>query len=311
MLRFPMSWFLRSMGMAAIASWLLPVVAIAQPLPFPIGSPHANVEARGRETQLQTLIRQTTVRLLTAKASGSGAIVQRRGQVYTVLTNWHVVSFSQQHEIMTADGRRHVPIRPPQKVGNADLAIVQFRSNVPYAVAKLSREPLVEGDRLYAAGFPMYYPGSFTPTFDRGIQGFRLTVGHVSLLLPKALYQGYRLGYSNEIEAGMSGGPIFNQRGELVGINGRVKHRDPDFGVYAFEDGTEPSPALLSQMMGSSWGIPIATYLRFASPPTVAVPHSVALPRVSHRRQLPPAHPSALTGARLETPTYSKTTLME
>lgn len=49
------------------------------------------------------------------------------------------------------------------------------------------------------------------------------------------------MGYTNDIAVGMSGGPIFNRRGLLIGINGRVKNRDPDFGVYAFEDGTEPS----------------------------------------------------------------------
>ncbi len=67
------------------------------------------------------------------------------------------------------------------------------------------------------------------------------------------------------ITVGMSGGPIFNGNGLLIGINGRVKNRDPDFGVYAFEDGSEPSPAMLQQMVNSSWGIPISTYLQFVS----------------------------------------------
>ena len=63
----------------------------------------------------------------------------------------------------------------------------------------------------------------------------------------------------------MSGGPIFNAEGLLVGINGRGKYRDPGFGVYAFEDGSEPTPELLEKMVKSSWGIPISTYLQFAS----------------------------------------------
>ena len=43
----------------------------------------------------------------------------------------------------------------------------------------------------------------------------------------------------------MSGGPIFNAKGFLVGINGRGKYRDPDLGVYGFEDSTEPIAELL------------------------------------------------------------------
>ena len=88
--------------------------------------------------------------------------------------------------------------------------------------------------------------------------------GFVSVLLPKSLPQGYSLGYTNEVKIGMSGGPIFNAKGFLVKINGRGKYRDPNFGVYAFEDGNEPTAELLEKMVKSSWGIPIGIYLQFA-----------------------------------------------
>ncbi|MEZ2229784.1 MAG: hypothetical protein ACBR12_15185 [Microcoleus sp.] len=84
-------------------------------------------------------------------------------------------------------------------------------------------------------------------------------------MLPKSLTQGYSLGYTNEVKIGMSGSPIFNAKGLLVGINGRGKYRDPNFGVYAFEDGSEPTPELLEKMVKSSWGIPISIYLQLAS----------------------------------------------
>ena len=63
----------------------------------------------------------------------------------------------------------------------------------------------------------------------------------------------------------MSGGPILNSKGFLVGINGQGKYRDPDFGVYACEDATEPTAELLENMVKSSWGIPISIYLQFVS----------------------------------------------
>ncbi|MFM6204289.1 MAG: hypothetical protein ACKPEZ_02685, partial [Planktothrix sp.] len=56
------------------------------------------------------------------------------------------------------------------------------------------------------------------------------------------------------------GGPISNRCGQLLGLNGRLKNRDPDFGVYAFEDGTAPSQEMLELMVNSSWGIPIIPY---------------------------------------------------
>jgi hypothetical protein len=89
--------------------------------------------------------------------------------------------------------------------------------------------------------------------------------GFVELLLPKSLPQGYSLGYTNEVKIGRSGGPIFNAKGFLVGINGRGKYRDPDFGVYASEDASEPTAELLEKMVKCSWGIPISIYWQFVS----------------------------------------------
>jgi len=101
--------------------------------------------------------------------------------------------------------------------------------------------------------------------FPAGALVWAVARGLVELLLPKSLAQGYSLGYTNEVKIGMSGGPIFNAKGFLVGINGRGKYRDPDLGVYAFEDATEPTAELLEKMVKSSWGIPISIYLQFVS----------------------------------------------
>ena len=176
-----------------------------------------------------------------------------------------IVAFSRFQTIITPDGKQYTPIFQPRHLGNTDLAIIQFRSDDNYGVAKILLNPVEIGETVVAVGFPMYHRGTLATTFDLGIERFHVTRGAVSLLLPKSLPQGYRLGYTNDIEVGMSGGPIFNDKGLLVGINGRVKNRDPGFGVYVFEDGTEPSPALLEQMINSSLGIPISTYLQFLS----------------------------------------------
>ena len=203
---------------------------------------------------MENLARQTAVRIQTAKSSGSGAIVQRQGQTYTVLTSWHVVAFHRiDRTIVTSDGLIHQPLEVPRRLGDTDLAIVEFRSAIEYQVAPIGAQSTAVGEPLLAAGFPAE-TGALTVA-----QGF------VELLLPKSLPQGYSLGYTNEVKIGMSGGPIFNAQGLLVGINGRGKYRDPGFGVYSFEDGSEPTPELLEKMVKSSWGIPIGTYLQFVS----------------------------------------------
>ena len=235
------------------------------------------------------MAQQTTVRILGENASGSGAIVGRVGQIYTVVTSWHVVAWGDRYTIMTPDGRRYRVVAPRQ-LGNTDLAILRFRSRINYQVARISTASPVVGEAVFAAGFPMYQPGTLITTFDQGIRGFRFTAGEVSLLPPKSLAQGYRLGYTNDIAVGMSGGPIFNSQGLLIGINGRVKNRDPGFGVYAFEDGTEPAPEMLEQMVNSSWGIPISTYLQL-----VSMREALPLHRSKSRATYPPARESRAT----------------
>ncbi|WP_216670426.1 S1 family peptidase [Microcoleus asticus] len=203
---------------------------------------------------VENLARQTAVRIQTGKSFGSGTIVRRQGQTYTVLTNWHVVAIVRgDRTIVTGDGILHQPLGVPRRLGDTDLAIVEFRSAIEYKVAPISAEPAAVGEPLLAAGFPA------------GAEVLAVAGGVVELLLPKSLPQGYSLGYTNEVKIGMSGGPIFNVKGFLVGINGRGKYRDPDFGVYAFEDGSEPTTELLEKMVKSSWGIPISIYLQFVS----------------------------------------------
>ncbi len=206
---------------------------------------------------VENLARQTTVRIETVKSSGSGTLVRSSGQIYTVLTSWHVVAFDKgDRTIVTSDGLIHQPLEGTvRRLGNTDLAIAQFRSTTNYKIAPISTGSAAVGEPVLLAGFPT----------DSKAGALTVTRGFVSVLLPKSLPQGYKLGYTNEVKIGMSGGPVFNAKGLLIGINGRGKYRDPGFGVYGFEDGSEPTAELLEKMIKSSWGIPISIYLQFTS----------------------------------------------
>ncbi len=244
----------------AIALWWKPPAQTIETRSVSINEQLAEAKA----AQAKQVARLTAVRILGVEASGSGVIVDRKGDVYTVLTNWHVVDVGEEHTIMTADGERHQLIDSPVKLGDLDMAIARFKSAADYEVAEISVR-LVVGERVYAAGFPMYDRDTLSTTLELGLEVFKVTKGQVSLLPPKSLDSGYRLGYTNDIEIGMSGGPILNGKGLLVGINGRTKYRDPAFGVYTFADGSEPPEAMLEQMVSSSWGIPIRSYLQLVS----------------------------------------------
>ena len=208
-------------------------------------------------SQIYQLSRMATVRIIKAHSAGSGVIIDRQDNIYSVLTNWHVVD-SEQPIILTFDNQQHQLVKAPQQVGDADLALLQFYSEAEYSTAQISPKMPQIGDRVYAAGFPLVINQS--DSLSLGNRAFRLIEGEVSLVPVKSLPQGYRLGYTNDTKIGMSGSPIFNAAGLLVAIHGRGKYRDPGFGVYIFEDGSEPPPEQLEQMIKSSWGIPIEVY---------------------------------------------------
>lgn len=230
--------------------------AFAQLVPTRNVTPASNLKG-DIDAQLHQLCQSATVRVIKADSAGSGVIINRQGNIYSVLTNWHVVD-SSNPLILTADDQQHQLLEAPQQLGNADLALLQFYSEVEYPVPQISTTMPQIGDTVYAAGFPLEINES--SSLDLGNAAFRLTQGQISVIPVKSLPQGYQLGYTNDTAIGMSGSPIFNPQGLLVAIHGRGKYRDPGFGVYIFEDGSEPPPEQLEQMIQSSWGIPISTY---------------------------------------------------
>ncbi|MFB2833134.1 S1 family peptidase [Floridanema evergladense] len=213
---------------------------------------------------LPEIAKQITVRIFSNSSAGSGVIISRQGQLYTVLTCDHVLNEknSNNYTILTSDGRNY----PAKKLtypefGDKDLAIIQFISPQSYQVAERRNfDSLVIGEVVYAAGFPNWYwinPKAIESTRDWGTRAFRLTRGSLEMITERSLPRGYQLGYTNEIENGMSGGPVLDRNGRLIGINGRLKFPPQGISVYRFADGTMPSPAVFQKMESLSWAIPV------------------------------------------------------
>jgi S1-C subfamily serine protease len=90
------------------------------------------------------------------KNTGSGIILHRQDDLYTVLTVAHVVRKGKGFRFTTPDGQVHQSIDNSvrQATNNLDLATVQFRSNKNYPIAKLgSSQSLSAGMEIYVAGF--------------------------------------------------------------------------------------------------------------------------------------------------------------
>lgn len=189
--------------------------------------------------QLNRRAKYITVRI-DGTNSGSGVIINESDNIYTVLTNWHVVKEPGEYTIQTTDGRQHqVEYQQVQELPGVDLALVEFSSKQNYQTAEIGDSDfLSEGQTVHLAG----YPGVKTNN-DRVYRFYNLSV--VSLL-DTPTNQGYSVLYEGETVAGMSGSPLMNENGQLVGIHGIYRVDDPKI------------------RKGSSYAIPINTYQELA-----------------------------------------------
>jgi tetratricopeptide (TPR) repeat protein len=167
-----------------------------------------NTEAIGRIAQA------ITVRIEGA-TQGSGVLVKREGNRYTVLTAWHVVSGQRPGEeldVYTPDGQRHPVAKGTiQRVGDVDMATLSFQSNNVYQVANIeSKSSVTLGEPTIVAGFPRAKQGSIL--VSNGVVVANADIG---------IDNGYQLIYTSQTEPGMSGGPVLDSRGNVVAIHGR------------------------------------------------------------------------------------------
>lgn len=179
--------------------------------------------------------------------AGSGVIVARREDIdrqnstlfiHYVLTNAHVVEFrvsdkTYPYGLRTPDGEVYTVknielLGDSKKENEIDLAVLEFWSDRPYPVATIDRSGVNEGDRLFISGWPTPLQEEPDRTRRR-----RFTVAQITSKKPpdSAGNFGYTLAYdaaSPGVRRGMSGSPVFNIRGELVGIHSGGF--DPTFG---------------------------------------------------------------------------------
>lgn len=195
------------------------------------GDPEADLAAvlRAERERTQAMARVEpavcSVMLRGSPGGGSGVIFDPLG---FVLTNFHVVGKPQVTEMLVGlpDGELYeatvLGIDP-----GSDLAVLLLNdaSKRPWPFATLGdSDALLVGETVFAMGNPFLLATDFTPTVTWGIVSgthrYQPGPGNRALVYPDCIQ------VDSPVNPGNSGGPLFNNRGEIVGINGRISVRD-------------------------------------------------------------------------------------
>jgi tetratricopeptide (TPR) repeat protein len=224
--------------------------------------------------EVAAIAKASTVKI--CPTQGSGVIVAKAGNVYTVLTNRHVLEGGidsknpngctklAKHSIVAPDGQKYqADAKTIKNLPNEiDLAVIQFRSNKSYPVASIGNPAEISaGRKVHTAGYPAS-TGQF-----KDAQGLVLANSSRSTKLTNA--KGYSMVYDAFTINGMSGSGVWNNQGQVIAIHG--------FG-WRYEKGTISSDRNLGQKFGWNMGIPISRFLQNAQKVGLASSQQFSIP---------------------------------
>jgi len=119
------------------------------------------------------------------------------------VTAWHVVANARTVWAVFADGQRMKVLGCIHQDASRDLALLKLERPRSHGQATLCRELQAVAARIYVVGTPKGY-------------AFSISDGLISQIQIVDGFREYQL--SCPISPGNSGSPVFNQRGELIGI---------------------------------------------------------------------------------------------
>jgi hypothetical protein len=163
--------------------------------------------------EVNDIAKQITVMIGGLDGKGSGVIIDKDGNTYTVLTAYHVIKNPGVYDIITYDGEKY-RIERSQNVGKLDLALVKFTSSKNYPIAKIADSRTVrEGSTVYYTGFPA----------EKANQPRNYRFIPAPITGRRQDKEGYELSYNGPPLQGMSGGPVLNEEGLLIAIHGKAE----------------------------------------------------------------------------------------
>ncbi|REJ87226.1 MAG: PDZ domain-containing protein [Planctomycetota bacterium] len=179
----------------------------------------AVLEEQARRVELIERISPAVVAIFAAGGGGGGSGVLISADGYAV-TNFHVVQGMGPFMKCGLNDRVVYDAVVAGVDPTGDLAVIKLLGRDDFPTAPLGDSDTVRvGDSAYALGNPFLLATDFQPTVT-----FGMVSGVHRYQFPAGTFLEYTdcIQVDTSINPGNSGGPLFNEAGEVIGINGRI-----------------------------------------------------------------------------------------
>jgi tetratricopeptide (TPR) repeat protein len=177
-----------------------------------------NLIASLTPSAIESTAKDISVQLSSDQGTGSGVLIGKEGNTYTILSAAHIICTTESNvqsclepasiELTTPDGEFYTASEVKEFPFLLDLVVIKFQSPFKYPVAKMGDSTQIKrGDQLFSSGFTKgdewnFYEGKL-----------------IANSLKKLTSGGHDLLHNAKTIPGMSGGGIYNTKGELICIN--------------------------------------------------------------------------------------------
>ncbi|MGL5074637.1 MAG: trypsin-like peptidase domain-containing protein, partial [Waterburya sp.] len=112
------------------------VLAIVVSTSFVLLEPTKVLALDARE--ISTIAQEISVKVIQAQSgnNGSGVIIGRKDNSYSLITNYHVAGEGGVYQVQTPDGTKH-SVKTKQELPGLDLMVLTFDSPKEYTIAEL------------------------------------------------------------------------------------------------------------------------------------------------------------------------------
>ena len=156
-----------------------------------------------------------------SECSGTGFVIENDKKSLLVVTNEHVVE-GEPYKIYVYAGDEKLPAIVIASTEQKDMAVLKLDYALNLQPVKLAAKSAKQGDSVYAAGFPGA-SDVLTDELAHNSEDVTITDGIISAVRQYTMSDygtsTTLLQMNAAISGGNSGGPLFNTKGQVVGIN--------------------------------------------------------------------------------------------